>query len=173
MLIRQIWVCPFFFFSRLRSFGVNRTSAAASCSPSCWKPSKSFCAQVYRVAKCAAGARCACNPSGQLLDMKLGISEKHCKTGKNLRITQTKMQKSVWLQKWSCHSCQRLSETGWNPVFWKVSPYDTRFWNFTAGKSLLTQAAPTGLDSLARCLLWGRLVAACLDLVIQLWILIV
>lgn len=40
-------------------------------------------------------------------------------------------------------------------MFWKVSLYDTRFWNFTAGKSLLTQAATTGLDSLARCLLWG------------------
>lgn len=53
-------------------------------------------------------------------------------------------------------------------MFWKVSLYDTRFWNFTAGKSLLTQAATTGLDSLARCLLWGRLVEVCLVLIIQL-----
>lgn len=42
--------------------------------------------------KCAACPRCSCNPMGQLSDIKLGIPEKHCKTGKNLRITHMKMQ---------------------------------------------------------------------------------
>lgn len=46
----------------------------------------------------------------------------------------------MWQRKPGCHGFERLAAPGWDPMFWKVPPHDTGFWNFSAGKSFLIQA---------------------------------
>lgn len=48
----------------------------------------------------------------------------------------------MWRRKRGCHGSERLAGPGWDPMFWKVPPHDTGFWNFSAGKSFLIQAPP-------------------------------
>lgn len=68
-----------------------------------------------------------------------GVPAKHCKTGKNLR-TQTQV---VWLR--DRVTMAPSDSQGWrDPVFWKVPPCDTGFWNSLAGRSFLIQAPGPG-----------------------------
>lgn len=50
----------------------------------------------------------------------------------------------MWQRKRRCHGFQRLAVPGRDPMFWKVPPHDTGFWNFSAGKSFLIQAPGPG-----------------------------
>lgn len=50
----------------------------------------------------------------------------------------------MWQRKRGCHGFERLPKPGWDPMFWKLPPHDTGFWNFSAGKSFLIQAPGPG-----------------------------